>query len=166
MNQTKPKTRPRPRPVDTISRGVAAKALVCALDQSEQIKSAVEECAAELSSVNVALKEELTAGPSEAGVGNALYMTEKIETKVQDCAAELTTVNAALEVEVEQRHVLNRHVIAIKKEAVMARHAAFHDPLTSLANRAKFDDRLEHGLAQAKRHGRTMALMFIDLDGF
>ena len=46
------------------------------------------------------------------------------------------------------------------------RHIAFHDVLTGLPNRALFNDRLEHGLAQAKRNGWTLALMFIDLDGF
>ena len=49
------------------------------LDQSEQVKQAVEEVAEDLAAVNVALKDELTAGPTEAGVGNALYKTERIE---------------------------------------------------------------------------------------
>jgi diguanylate cyclase (GGDEF)-like protein len=29
-----------------------------------------------------------------------------------------------------------------------------------------FNDRLEHGLAQAQRHGWTLAVMFVDLDDF
>jgi diguanylate cyclase (GGDEF)-like protein len=47
-----------------------------------------------------------------------------------------------------------------------ARDAAFHDDLTGLANRALFNDRLEHGIAQATRGGWTLAVMFIDLDNF
>jgi diguanylate cyclase (GGDEF)-like protein len=47
-----------------------------------------------------------------------------------------------------------------------ARYAAFHDVLTGLPNRALFNDRLEHGIAQAKRHGWTLAVMFVDLDKF
>jgi len=38
--------------------------------------------------------------------------------------------------------------------------------LAALPNRVLFNDRLEHGLAQAKRHDWTLAVMFIDLDGF
>jgi len=38
--------------------------------------------------------------------------------------------------------------------------------LTGLPNRALFNDRLEHGFAQAKRHDWTMAVMFVDLDDF
>ena len=41
-------------------------------------------------------------------------------------------------------------------------HMAFHDPLTDLANRALFQDRVEHALV---RGGRVAAL-FIDLDDF
>lgn len=38
--------------------------------------------------------------------------------------------------------------------------------LTRLPNRALFDDRLNHGLAQAVRHGWGLAVMFIDLNKF
>jgi diguanylate cyclase (GGDEF)-like protein len=41
-----------------------------------------------------------------------------------------------------------------------------HDALTGLPNRVLFNDRLEHGMAQAKRHGWTLAVMFLDLDKF
>jgi diguanylate cyclase (GGDEF)-like protein len=47
-----------------------------------------------------------------------------------------------------------------------ADNAAFHDALTGLPNRALFNDRLEHGIAQAKRHGGSLAVMFVDLDKF
>jgi diguanylate cyclase (GGDEF)-like protein len=45
-------------------------------------------------------------------------------------------------------------------------HLAEHDELTSLPNRALLNDRLEHGMALARRHGRQMAVLFIDLDHF
>ena len=46
------------------------------------------------------------------------------------------------------------------------RHQAFHDPLTGLANRARFGDRLEHALERAGRQRATVALLFMDVDNF
>jgi diguanylate cyclase (GGDEF)-like protein/PAS domain S-box-containing protein len=46
------------------------------------------------------------------------------------------------------------------------RHQAFHDPLTGLANRALFMDRLEHALARQQRSGAPPVVMLIDLDDF
>jgi len=47
-----------------------------------------------------------------------------------------------------------------------AAHAATHDPLTGLPNRALLYDRLEHAVATAHRGGTPLALLFLDLDGF
>jgi diguanylate cyclase (GGDEF)-like protein/PAS domain S-box-containing protein len=46
------------------------------------------------------------------------------------------------------------------------RHQALHDPLTGLANRTLFNDRLEHAITRSKRHGGYVAVMIVDLDGF
>ncbi|HEX2256822.1 MAG TPA: GGDEF domain-containing protein [Afifellaceae bacterium] len=45
-------------------------------------------------------------------------------------------------------------------------HYATHDPLTGLANRVLFADRLGHALARSRRRGRPGALLLLDLDGF
>jgi diguanylate cyclase (GGDEF)-like protein/PAS domain S-box-containing protein len=45
-------------------------------------------------------------------------------------------------------------------------HLAEHDILTSLPNRGLLDDRLEQGIALARRHSRRLAVLFIDLDHF
>ncbi len=142
------------------------RALTRVLDQSEQIKGAVAECADELSSVNSALKEELAQKPSQAGLVDALAQNEIVESKVQACADALSSVTGALKIELNERQVLEHELAAAQAQERSARHAAFHDALTSLPNRVLFNDRLEHGLAQAKRHDWTLAVMFIDLDGF
>ncbi len=43
---------------------------------------------------------------------------------------------------------------------------AFRDPLTGLANRAHFRDRLRQGLVRADSEGRSVAVIFFDLDNF
>lgn len=43
---------------------------------------------------------------------------------------------------------------------------ATHDPLTGLANRRLFYDRLQHALRQAKRHGKKAGVLFIDMNRF
>jgi diguanylate cyclase (GGDEF)-like protein/PAS domain S-box-containing protein len=45
-------------------------------------------------------------------------------------------------------------------------YQAFHDPLTDLANRALFMDRLERARSRARRQGSTLAVLFLDLDNF
>jgi diguanylate cyclase (GGDEF)-like protein len=41
-----------------------------------------------------------------------------------------------------------------------------HDSLTALPNRTLLHERLSHALARAQRHGRQLALLFVDLDRF
>lgn len=45
-------------------------------------------------------------------------------------------------------------------------HQAQHDALTGLPNRTLFIDRLNVALAQARRHTRPLAVLFVDLDHF
>ncbi len=45
-------------------------------------------------------------------------------------------------------------------------HQAFHDPLTGLANRALFGNRVDHAIARGQRSGTAIALFLIDLDNF
>jgi len=45
-------------------------------------------------------------------------------------------------------------------------HQAYHDGLTGLANRLLFHDRLGQALARAKRQHRTVAVLYVDIDGF
>jgi diguanylate cyclase (GGDEF)-like protein/excisionase family DNA binding protein len=47
-----------------------------------------------------------------------------------------------------------------------ARHQAMHDPLTGVANRTLFVDRVQHALARAVPGGGTVALLNLDLDRF
>src|SRR6202043_2884854 len=46
------------------------------------------------------------------------------------------------------------------------RQLAFHDPLTLLANRTLFKDRVQHALTLTQRGRCTVAVLFLDLDNF
>lgn len=45
-------------------------------------------------------------------------------------------------------------------------HRAFHDPLTGLANRALFHDRVQHALARRRGEQGRLGVVFLDLDHF
>lgn len=45
-------------------------------------------------------------------------------------------------------------------------HLAYHDGLTGLPNRTRLEDQLQQAIAQARRSGAPLALLFIDLDRF
>jgi diguanylate cyclase (GGDEF)-like protein/PAS domain S-box-containing protein len=63
--------------------------------------------------------------------------------------------------------VLNARDVGERKALLdQLAHQAFHDPLTGLANRALFYDRVSHALAIAHRQGRTILVLFLDLDDF
>lgn len=72
----------------------------------------------------------------------------------------------------ETLHLLERFVdlaaIAIERKSLETQltEQAFHDPLTGLANRALFRDRLEHLLARSTRHTEPVSILFVDLDSF
>ena len=63
--------------------------------------------------------------------------------------------------------VLNSRDVSERKafEEQLA-HQAFHDPVTNLANRALFSDRVEHALMRSQRGFPDIAVVFIDLDDF
>ena len=58
--------------------------------------------------------------------------------------------------DVSERHALEEQL----------RFEAFHDPLTQLANRAQFADRLGHALDRRARRATQVSVLFLDLDNF
>ncbi len=59
------------------------------------------------------------------------------------------------------------HDITGRKDAEeQIRRLAYYDPLTGLPNRLLFVEQLGKAIAQAARHQRSVAIMFVDLDNF
>lgn len=136
------------------------------LNQSELIKDTVAECVQELSSVNIVLNQEFANQDPNLELENALEKSDAVKDKVEDVAEQLTIVNEALADEIIERERLEHQLISVIAQEESSRYDAFHDTLTGLLNRVLFYDRLEHALAQAKRHNWTLAVMFMDLDKF
>lgn len=57
-------------------------------------------------------------------------------------------------------------ITPIKKHQNQLEHIAHYDILTNLPNRVLLADRLSRAMLQCSRHQQSLAVVFIDLDGF
>ncbi|MDP3233731.1 MAG: GGDEF domain-containing protein [Myxococcales bacterium] len=141
--------------------------------RAEHVKDKVEAAGNDLSTVNEVLKDELKGQSPTAEVAHALTKSEDVEVQVQECVVELEAVNEALATETDERAQLGRELRELttalqtsKTQEKQTRLDAMHDPLTGLPNLTLFVDRLKQGLAQARRHGWRLAVVFLDIDRF
>jgi diguanylate cyclase (GGDEF)-like protein/PAS domain S-box-containing protein len=79
---------------------------------------------------------------------------------------ELVAENRFADPEVEGLILNMRDITERKAFEDELRHQAFHDSLTGLANRALYEDRLQHALARNLRASHSLAVLFLDLDDF
>ena len=70
--------------------------------------------------------------------------------------------------QVEGNRIARALVYGMKRKAAgrALEHLALSDGLTGLPNRASFEQRLASALARARRHHKSLAVMFLDLDKF
>ncbi len=104
----------------------------------------------------VAATEGRTVGPIEAVVE-----TGERRSTLECVGSNLTHDPAIAGLALNFRDVSERKVLEEQ-----LRKLAFHDPLTLLANRSLFWNRVEHALALAQRTQQRVAVMFLDLDNF
>jgi diguanylate cyclase (GGDEF)-like protein/PAS domain S-box-containing protein len=62
--------------------------------------------------------------------------------------------------------IVFRDVSASRAMALQMAHSAEHDFLTGMPNRMLLNDRVNQAIGYAQRHGRKIAVLFLDLDGF
>ena len=62
--------------------------------------------------------------------------------------------------------IVVRDITLQKLNEGRVRRLAYFDTLTGMPNRQSFLERLDHELLRARRQGRVVALLFLDLDGF
>tara|TARA_R110002094_G_scaffold205930_1_gene176663 strand:+ start:1220 stop:3724 length:2505 start_codon:yes stop_codon:yes gene_type:complete len=82
--------------------------------------------------------------------------------------AEIKTISA-----VRDEHGLTTHYVALGNDITLLKvhqeqleHIAHYDILTNLPNRVLLADRLSQAMLQCSRHKESLAVVFIDLDGF
>jgi diguanylate cyclase (GGDEF)-like protein len=148
------KSSPAVAPLDTV------------LQETRQVQQLLRECGNGLAEVNAGLKLDADEQQIAGYVHSALLKNEAIEEKVAVVTGKVEVVESALSGQIRDRRMVDHQFAAAVEQEAAARHLALHDPLTGLANRALLIDRLEHELAQARRHGWAVAVMFIDLDDF
>ncbi len=61
---------------------------------------------------------------------------------------------------------VSRDVTEQSRAREVLENLAFHDPLTGVANRALFEDRLELAMSSARRHNELLGVAYLDLDDF
>ena len=78
------------------------------------------------------------------------------------------SINAVRDEQGKATHyvAISKDITKIKQTEERLFHLAHYDPLTNLPNRNLFRDRLDQALRQARRFGRQLALLFLDLDRF
>ncbi|WP_236645323.1 putative bifunctional diguanylate cyclase/phosphodiesterase [Aidingimonas lacisalsi] len=90
------------------------------------------------------------------------------QRKTGEFYPELLNIDAVIDDEGQVTHYVRTFIdiSELKEDQTRLQIKAHHDPLTGLANRLLFSDRLEHALKHAERHDTMLALLFIDLDHF
>lgn len=82
--------------------------------------------------------------------------------------AELVTIGAVSNISGETQNyvALFSDITPMKNHQQQLEHIAHYDILTNLPNRMLLADRLQHEMRQSDRHGRSLAVAYLDLDGF
>jgi diguanylate cyclase (GGDEF)-like protein len=81
-------------------------------------------------------------------------------------AAEIAELNDLAETFNALFDELDAWEASAQRENAQLAHKANHDSLTGLPNRAVFEERLSHALAEADQRGGSVAVLFMDSNGF
>ncbi len=112
---------------------------------------------------------DLTPLDQDRGRSTVIQGAAALE-RLQNNLAQAFEARERLEQDIEEaRHALESmraELAGTRAGERQARHLAAHDQLTGLANRGHFQERLCHALAMHALSGQSLAVMYIDLDGF
>jgi diguanylate cyclase (GGDEF)-like protein/PAS domain S-box-containing protein len=107
--------------------------------------------------MELAVRQNQTVGLSANSV---LVRRDGVESAIEDSAAPIHDRRG----EVTGAVTVFHDVSESRSMTLKMSHLAQHDFLTDLPNRMLLNDRLSHAIALARRHGRRLAVLFLDLD--
>ena len=171
--KSKSKDTNKPTPAKSVS-------LARVLDKNEEITKHVRHAATELTSINEVLQQGVEDNIPVRTIEAAIIQNEDVEHKVAGAADDLHHANIELAKEVTERAVIETELADTKTDLAEVRddlsksqakeketrRSSLQDALTGLPNRVSFEQDLDQGLRQAKRHGWGLAVLFIDIDKF
>lgn len=79
---------------------------------------------------------------------------------------QVTVVPIILHEHISGIYMMVKDVTESKRQEEQINFLAYHDTLTKLANRRAFEEQLEEAIQNAGQNGRSLALMFLDLNRF
>jgi diguanylate cyclase (GGDEF)-like protein len=83
-------------------------------------------------------------------------LINELELRVEERTSELKKSNDKLKEEIDEREKIQDKI----------RFLAYHDPLTELPNRLRFNERLTEAIKQAEIAREKLAVVYLDLDNF
>ena len=110
------------------------------------------------SPLRLALQTQRPCGPTR---GVVLHRKDGQRFEVEESASPIIDRHHHLTGAVMVLHDVTETMAIAERMA----HLAQYDVLTDLPNRALLQDRARHALAQARRDGKGLAVMYLDLDG-
>ena len=131
------------------------------LSQSEHIHDLIQQSSAAVILAGAGMQCE-----PQPAVSHVLDNHAAAIRQLHEAVERLKALNQVLQGEIRERTLLEHQLAAAFEQEQGSRNASLHDQLTGLANRVLFNDRLEHGIAQANRQGWMLAVMFVDLNKF
>ena len=119
---------------------------------------------------------------NERRTGNRATKSIEIRLRCKDCdspryfesssvAIELSSIGVYTISNAEKKEFIGTYGVARditerKQAEDLIKHQLYHDLLTNLPNRTLFRDRLNMAMAQSKRSGKRIAVLYLDMDRF
>jgi diguanylate cyclase (GGDEF)-like protein len=120
-----------------------------------------------LAVVNSSLSEPAPPGwreaPERESLGMLVQPIIKLVRRVAERNAQLDVARTALDLEIKKRIWAEQELTQANR---LLHQQAMRDPVTGLHNRRYLDETLPRELSRAKRRGRPLAVMMIDIDRF
>jgi diguanylate cyclase (GGDEF)-like protein len=100
------------------------------------------------------------------GIGNTIARAISGLTRFATLIGEGQQIGAMPRLGLKEAEEVGHALMSASEKLLTAEHNADHDALTGLANRRLFHEFVDRQLALCRRHGTSLAVLFIDLDGF